>query len=139
MGPRGPLGFSGIASSFRGGSDNVTSISSDQYNVQHGNDNNEGQVRIEQHGSKSGNKGKFGGGNDSDDEYSSKKSRKKTKSKGLGMKLGGSKKKSKLFEEAAAHDKELMSSGFEHLLKSTNDGDAYVDAADLSPIEITIS
>jgi len=138
MGPRGPLGFSGIASSFRGGSDNVTSISSDQYNVQHGNDNNEGQVRIEQHGGKSGNKGKFGGGNDSDDEYRSKK--KKPKSKGLGMKLGGSKKKSKLFEEAAAHDRESLTSGFEHLLKSTNDGgDDFVDAADLSPIEITIS
>merc|ERR1711972_485582 len=71
MGPRGPLGFSGIASSFRGGSDNVTSISSDQYNVQHGNDNNEGQVRIEQHGGKSGRK--FGGGDDSDDEYDRKR------------------------------------------------------------------
>jgi len=138
MGPRGPLGFSGIASSFRGGSDNVTSISSDQYNVQHGNDNSEGQVRIEQHDKSSGRK--FGGGDDSDDEYDRKRKNKKGRKPGLGMKLGGSKKKSKLFEEAAAHDKEsLATSGFEHLLRNNNATDDFVDAADLSPIEITIS
>ena len=52
----------------------------------------------------------------------------------------GRKKQNKLLEEAAAHDKATLdTSKFEAMLKTNDVADDLVDAADLSPIEITIS